>query len=145
MGLRKVGSTPFSLTPMTPDAAERLRELIAERDTLRQRIASALRNEILAAYVALALGGAIVVAVLWAAVSGGMPGQVAGPLIAVIAILTAIVHYLIRKNGLSFVLNIWAFLTIFTGGRTFYVDDPITELRRRLADCERKIETLRGS
>ena len=118
--------------------AEKLEELIAERDSLKRRIESALRDERVESYGAMGVAGSLIALVLWGGASGELSWDVAMVIVAVIVVIAAIAVHLIRAYGFSTVMNVLSFWT------TPAVDDPLEELRERLATCEERIAHLRG-
>ena len=118
--------------------AEKLEELFAERDSLKRRIESALRDERVESYGAMGVAGALIALVLWGGASGELSWGAALVIVAVIVVIAAIAVYLIRAYGFSTVMNILSFWTAPA------MDDPLEELRERLATCEERIAHLRG-
>lgn len=118
--------------------SEELQELIAERDSLQRRIASMLREERIESYAAVAVGAALSLLALWGAATGALSWALALVIVIVIAGLTAIAVHLIRTYGLNTLLN------YFGPDATNDFDDPLDDLRQRLATCEQKISRLRG-
>ena len=128
---------------MSPEAAERLQELIEERDSKKKRVDGALRDEMQASYGAMAIAAGLAALVVWGAVSDAIPWIVAVPFLLFIAGLAAVLIKWIRTSGLTSVTNAVAFFSTSNIGEERYVDDPIEELRERLAECERRIVVLR--
>ena len=128
---------------MSPEAAERLQELIEERDSKKKRVDGALRDEMQASYGAMAIAAGLAALVVWGAVSDAIPWIVAVPFLLFIAGLAAVLIKWIRTSGLTSVTNAVAFFSTSNLGEERYVDDPIEELRERLAECERRIVVLR--